>query len=520
MEPWETMAQRRACWSELWRSKSSTSALIIQKLQELSTTLAMPWETLPQRKIWWSEHKARSSKSFCVQGSPNLALTIQKLQQLSTDSPVPMEPWETMAQRRACWSELWRSKSSTSALTIQKLQQLSTTLAMPMGLWETIWHKEGLAGASFEDQRAALRHWSSRSCRNSPQPWQCPCSLGRPSHTERLDGASPLASLAVCKGLPNLALTIQKLQQLSTDSPVPMEPWETMAQRRACWSELWRSKSSTSALTIQKLQQLSTDSPVPMGLWETIWHKEGLAGASFEDQRAALRHWSSRSCRNSPQPWQCPCSLGRPSHTERLDGASLSSLQQVFLCARVSQFGPDHPEVAATLNGLASAHGALGDYMAQRRTCWSELWRSKSSTSALIIQKLQELSTTLSMPMYPWKTLPHRKTWWSEPKLAPTSLSVCKGLPIWPWPSRSCSNSQRTRQCAWSLGRLWHKEGLAGASFEDQRAALRPWPSKNCSNSFNELGNAHGALGDYMAQRRTCWSELWRSKSSALAMPM
>ena len=64
---------------------------------------------------------------------------------------------------------------------------------------------------------------------------------------------------------------------------------------------------------------------------------------------------------NSPQPWQCPCSLGRP-HTERLDGASLSSLQQVFLCARVSQFGPDHPEVAATLNGLASAHGALGDY--------------------------------------------------------------------------------------------------------------------------------------------------------------
>ena len=92
----------------------------------------------------------------------------------------------------------------------------------------------------------------------------------------------------------------------------------------------------------------STSLAMRMGPWETIWHKEGLAGASFEDQRAAL--------------WQCPCSLGRPSHRERLDGVSLSSLQQVFLCARVSQFGPDHLEVAATLNGLASAHGALGDY--------------------------------------------------------------------------------------------------------------------------------------------------------------
>ncbi len=68
---------------------------------------------------------------------------------------------------------------------------------------------------------------------------------------------------------------------------------------------------------------------------------------------------------NSPQPWQCPCSLGRP-HTERLDGASLSSLQQVFLCARVSQFGPDHPEVAATLNNLGNAHVALGDHRTKK----------------------------------------------------------------------------------------------------------------------------------------------------------
>ena len=38
-------------------------------------------------------------------------------------------------------------------------------------------------------------------------------------------------------------------------------------------------------------------------------------------------------------------------------------------------FGADHPEVAATLNDLGNAHGALGDYRTKKEL-WSELWRS------------------------------------------------------------------------------------------------------------------------------------------------
>ncbi len=144
MEPWEILGdyRRRNCWGELWfkarpsnswRSETSTSVLTIQKLQQLSTTLAMPmetWETIAQRRNCWSEPwRSKSSTS---------ALTIQKSQQLSTTSAMSMEPWETIAHRRTCWSELWRLKSSTLALIIQKLQQLSTASAFPMETWETI----------------------------------------------------------------------------------------------------------------------------------------------------------------------------------------------------------------------------------------------------------------------------------------------------------------------------------------------------------------------------------------------
>ena len=86
---------------------------------------------------------------------------------------------------------------------------------------------------------------------------------------------------------------------------------------------------------------------------------------------------------------------------------------------REQHFGPDHPQVAQTLNNLGNAHGALGDPRAQ-----------KDSLERALKIKEQHFGT-------------------DHP------------------------NSQQPQQCPWSFGRLSHKEGLAGANFEDQRATLR-----------------------------------------------
>ena len=158
--------------------------------------------------------------------------------------------------------------------------------------------------------------------------------------------------------------------------------------------------------------------------------KEGIAGASFQDERATLWRWSSRSRTNPQQPWQCPWSLGRPSYKEGSAGASLENQR-----AAEQHFSTDHPEVALTLLSLGNAHGALGDY--RRRNCWGELWfkarpsnswRSEGSTSVLTIQKLQQLSTTSAMPMEPWGTIVQRRKCWSE------LWRYLHGI-LWSWPS-------------------------------------------------------------------------------------
>ena len=86
-------------------------------------------------------------------------------------------------------------------------------------------------------------------------------------------------------------------------------------------------------------------------------------------------------------------------------------------------FGPDHPEVAATLDNLGNAHGALGDYRTQKDLQKRGLKIREQHFGA----DHPEVAATLNNP----------------------------------------------RQCPWSLGRLSHTERLAGASFEDQREALR-----------------------------------------------
>ena len=116
-----------------------------------------------------------------------------------------------------------------------------------------------------------------------------------------------------------------------------MECWETITHRRNCWSVSWRFKASASALTMQKSHKLSTTSAGHCrGCWEFVrlldgqrWgpsHRKGLAGASFEDRRAALRHWP-------------------------------------LVSAEVLLF---YPEVAVAFNNLASAHGSLGDYRTKK----------------------------------------------------------------------------------------------------------------------------------------------------------
>ena len=148
-------------------------------------------------------------------------------------------------------------------------------------------------------------------------------ALGRLSHKERImerafNLQSSLQQFLLCAIVSPTGRTIQKSQQLSTTSAMPMEPWETLAQRRTFWSESWRLKSGTSVLTVQKSQQLSTTSAMPLG-----------------DYRTKNELWSElQSSKLAP---------AIPSVCDSLPD------------------GPDHPEVAATLNDIGNAHGALGD---------------------------------------------------------------------------------------------------------------------------------------------------------------
>ena len=176
-------------------------------------------------------------------------------------------------------------------------------------------------------------------------------------------------------------------------------------------------------LTAQKSQQLSTTSAMPLG-----------------DYRTKNELWSElQSSKLAP---------AIPSVCDSLPD------------------GPDHPEVAATLNDLGNAHGALGD----PRTKKDFLERVLKIEERHFGADRPEVAATLNDIGNALGRLSHKERIMERASIfkARSSNSFCvRWSPRRAGPSRSRSNSQRPRQCPWSLGRPSHKEGLFGASLED-----------------------------------------------------
>ena len=322
-------------------------------------------------------------------------------------------------------------------------------------------HTEAIAGASFEDQRAALRHWPSKSRRNSQQPRQCPWRVGRLSHREGIAGAS-------------------------------------FEDQRAALRH-WPSKS-------RKNSQQPRQCPWRVG---RLSHTEGLTGASSEDRGAALWHWPSRCRINSQQPWRCPWTLGRPSHAEGIAGASFEDHRAALRrWPSKSRRSSQQPQRCPWILGRPSHRKAIaGASLDDSRTALRP-WPSRSRTNS---QQPRQCLWWLGR-------LSHKEG------LAGASFEDQRAA-LRHWPSKSGRNSQQPRQCPWSLGRVSHKEGLAGASFEDQSAALRSWPSRSRTNSqqprqcswrVGRLSDNEGLAGASFEDQRAALRH-WPSRSRSIS---
>ena len=237
-------------------------------------------------------------------------------------------------------------------------------------------------------------------------------------------------------------LTVQKSQQLSTTSAMPLGDYRT---KNELWSELQSSKLAPAIPSVCDSLPDGPDHPEVAATLNDLGNAHGALGdprtkKDFLERVLKIeeRHFGADRPEVAATLNDIGNALGRLSHKERIMERSSKLAPAIPSVCDSLPDGPDHPEVAATLNDLGNAHGALGDP------------RTKKDFLERVL-KIEE-----------------RHFGADRPEVAATLNDIGN-----------------------ALGRLSHKERIM------ERASIFKARSSNsfCA-TLNDLGNAHGALGD------------------------